>query len=87
MHEYNLVNKLINKILALADEQQATRVTKISVELGALSHMSASHFKEHFDMAAQGTIAENAEIDAEESQDIHDPNAQVVMLKSIDVIN
>lgn len=85
MHEYSLMNKLFNKILALADEQQATRVTKVSVKLGALSHMSPSHFKEHFDMAAQGTIAENAIIDAEESQDISDPDAQVVVLKSIDI--
>ena len=85
MHEFHLMNKLFNKILELADEQQATKVTKVSVKLGALSHMSPSHFKEHFDEAARGTIAENAVIDAEESDDISDPNAQVVLLKSIDV--
>ncbi len=85
MHEYNLINKLINKILELAKEQQAKKVTKVSVQLGALSHMSPSHFKEHFDIAARGTIAENADIEAEESQDISDPNAQVVLLKSIDI--
>lgn len=85
MHEYHLMNKLMNKILVLADEQQASKVTKVSVKLGALSHMSAPHFKEHFDEAAKGTIAENAEIEAEESQDIYDPNAQVVLLKSIDI--
>lgn len=87
MHEFNLMNKLFNKILVLAKEQQAKKVTKISVKLGALSHMSPSHFKEHFDIAARGTIAENAEIDAEESQDISDPDAQVVVLKSIDIAN
>ena len=32
-------------------------------------------------------IAVNAEIDAEESQDIHDPHANAVILKSIDVAN
>ena len=67
MHEHNLINKLINKILALAEEQKAARVTKISVKLAEpCPHMSPSHFKEHYDIAAQGTIAENAEIDAEE---------------------
>lgn len=85
MHEFHLMNKLFNKILTLADEQEAKKVTKVSVKLGALSHMSASHFKEHFDVAARGTIAENAEIDAEESQDVSDPDAQVVVLKSIDI--
>ena len=44
----------MNKILALAKEQQAAQVTKVSVKLGALSHMSPSHFKEHFDIAAKG---------------------------------
>ena len=47
--------------------------------------MSAPHFKEHFDIAAKGTIAQDAVIEAEESQDIHDPNATAVILKNIDV--
>lgn len=85
MHEFHLMNQLMNKIFALAEEQKAARVTKVSVKLGALSHLSPSHFKEHFDIAAKGTIAENAEIDAEESDDLSDPNAQVVVLKSIDI--
>ncbi|MBS3905060.1 MAG: hydrogenase maturation nickel metallochaperone HypA [Simkania sp.] len=79
------MDHLMNKILSLAKEEQTTKVTKISVKLGALSHMSAQHFKEHFDIAAKGTIAQDAEIEAEESQDIHDPNATRVVLKSIDV--
>lgn len=85
MHEQSLINSLINKIIALAKAENALKITKISVKLGALSHMSASHFKEHFDIAAKGTIAENAELDAEESRDINDPDAQSILLKSIDV--
>lgn len=85
MHEQGLINDLIKKIIALAEKEKAEKVTKVSIKLGALSHMSAPHFKEHYDIAAKGTIAEHAEIDAEESDDIYDPNAQVVVLKSIDV--
>lgn len=85
MHEFSLMNKLFNKILAIAGEQNAKKVTKVKVKLGALSHMSPSHFKEHFDIAAKGTIAENALLEAEESQDLSDPDAQAVILKSIDV--
>lgn len=85
MHEQGLINDLIRKILKLAEKEQAVKVTKVSVKLGALSHMSASHFKEHYDIAAKGTIAEQAVIETEESEDIYDPNAQVVLLKSIDV--
>lgn len=85
MHEQSIINDLIKKILSLAEKEQAEKVTKVSVKLGALSHMSAAHFKEHYTIAAKGTLAEHAEIEAEESNDMDDPNAQVVILKSIDI--
>jgi len=81
------MNNLMNKILTLAEKEHATKVTKVSVKLGALSHMSPEHFKEHFDISAKGTIAEDAIIEAEESTDMNDPNAQTILLKSIDVAN
>lgn len=87
MHEHSLMNNLMNKILILAEKERAAKVTKVSVKLGALSHMSPEHFKEHFNISSRGTIAENAIIDAEEADDIHDPNAQTILLKSIDVAN
>lgn len=87
MHEQSLMNNLMNKILSLAEKEKATQVTKVSVKLGALSHMSPEHFKEHFNISAKGTIAENAAIDAQEDLDINDPNAQTILLKSIDVAN
>lgn len=87
MHEQSLMNSLMNKILLLAEKEQATKVTKVSVKLGALSHMSVEHFKEHFEISAKGTIVEDATIEAEESSDINDPNAQSILLKSIDVAN
>lgn len=85
MHEQSVINNLMDKILLLAKKENAGRVTKVAVKLGALSHMSAGHFKEHFDISAKGTIAENAEIFAEESEDINDPHAQSILLVSIDV--
>jgi hydrogenase nickel incorporation protein HypA/HybF len=85
MHEHSLMNNLMKKILALAAKENAAKVTKVSVKLGALSHMSPEHFKEHFDFSAKGTIAENAIIETEQSTDVNDPNAQTILLKSIDV--
>lgn len=87
MHEQSLMNNLMNKILALANKEKATLITKVSVKLGALSHMSPEHFKEHFDISAKGTIAEKAEIEAEEDPDINAPHAQTILLMSIDVAN
>ncbi|MCX6988108.1 MAG: hypothetical protein NTZ52_01145 [Chlamydiae bacterium] len=47
--------------------------------------MSATDFKEHFDISAKGTLAENEEILTEQSSDIYGPNAHHVTLLSIDV--
>ena len=86
MHETSLMNDLMKKILTLAHEQHAEKITRVSIRLGALSHLSPTHFKEHFDHAAQGTLAQGAEIDAELSDSIDDPNALDVVLKSIDIV-
>ena len=85
MHEKSLTDNLVKKILEIAKKEKAQKVTKVSVQLGALSHMSPSHFKEHFDISAHGTLAENAVIETEQLTDIHDPNAAIILLTSIDV--
>lgn len=87
MHEHSLMNNLMDKILLLAEKEHATKVTKVSVRLGALSHMSSEHFKKHFEISAKGTIAEKAILETEEAIDVNDSNAQAILLKSIDVAN
>ncbi|MFT4584703.1 MAG: hydrogenase nickel incorporation protein HypA/HybF [Gammaproteobacteria bacterium] len=85
MHEASLIRDLINKVTVLALEEDAARVTVVKVWLGALSHMSADHFREHFDHASKDTIADGALLDIDVSTDIHDPNAQALLLRSIEV--
>ena len=85
MHEHALMSDLMRQILKTAEGQQASAVVGVSVWLGALSHMSAGHFADHFEQAAAGTIAEGAAIDTETSADIHDPHATGVLLKGIEV--
>jgi Zn finger protein HypA/HybF involved in hydrogenase expression len=85
MHEQSLMDNLIRKILQIASKEEGCIVTKVSVRLGALCHMDAAHFKEHFDISAKGTLAEHAIIETELCSDINDPNATFVTLKSIDV--
>jgi hydrogenase nickel incorporation protein HypA/HybF len=85
MHEASLMNNLISKIESVAREQNATRVLGISVRLGALSHMSASHFREHFAVSSAGTVAEGAELKIEVLTDTNDPNAQEILLESVEI--
>ncbi len=85
MHEQSLMNDLMAKIMTIAKKNDATKVVSIDVWLGALSHMSPSHFKEHYDESSKGTIAEGATLNTEVSEDIDHPNAQDILLQNIEV--
>lgn len=85
MHEASLMRDLMGKIESVAHEQKATRVVGISVRLGALSHMSASHFREHFAVASQGTIAEGAGLNIKILEDLNDVRAQEIVLESVEI--
>lgn len=84
MHEASLMRNLMGKILEIA-EAEGGRVSGIRVWLGALSHMSPAHFKEHYDEAAAGTLAEGAWLETEISEDIDHPQAGDILLKSVEV--
>jgi hydrogenase nickel incorporation protein HypA/HybF len=85
MHEASLMRSLMRKIDSLAEAEGAGKVTTVRVWLGALSHMSAAHFQEHFEQASKATVAEGASLEIEESADIDDPNAQGLLLRSIEI--
>jgi hydrogenase nickel incorporation protein HypA/HybF len=85
MHEKALMDDLIAKILAVAEAEGGGRVVRIRVHLGALSHFTPGHFREHFDDAARGTLAEGAEIESELGTDPTAPNATGVVLESVEV--
>ena len=85
MHERALMNDLMAEIDAQARAEGATRVTRIRVRLGALSHFTPGHFLEHFEDAARGTLAEGADVEAELRTDPTEDGAQGVLLESIDV--
>ena len=85
MHEKALMDDLMRTIAAQAEAEGARRVTRIRVKLGALSHFTPAHFREHFEDAARGTLAEDADVEAELRTDPTEDNAQGVVLESIDV--
>jgi hydrogenase nickel incorporation protein HypA/HybF len=79
------MNDLMRKIEAEATTSGGGRVTRIRVRLGALSHFTPEHFREHFEDASRGTLAEGAVVETEVRTDPTEPDAQGVVLKSIDV--
>lgn len=85
MHETGLVRDLVHRIDARARAEGATRVSGATIWLGALSHLSAEHFREHFEIESRGTMAEGASLAIEVSDDLHHPYAQDLMLQSLDL--
>lgn len=85
MHEFHLMADLLRKIEQVAREQGSDRVVSVDVWLGALSHISAGHFREHFVEGTLGTVAEGASLNVETSDDVENPDAQQILLKSIEV--
>jgi len=85
MHERALMTDLIREIEAVAQADGATRVTRVSVRLGALSHFTEEHFREHFVDASLGTLADGAAVYATLEDDLDDPRATGVVLESVEV--
>ncbi|MFZ5914677.1 MAG: hydrogenase maturation nickel metallochaperone HypA [Pseudomonadota bacterium] len=85
MHEFSLMADLLRKIEQLAKDADAGKIMAVKVKLGALSHITPEHFREHFEEAIVGTIAEGAELDVEQCGDEHDPNAQDILLESVEI--
>ncbi len=85
MHEHALMRDVMARIEAVARAEGATRVTRVSVRLGALSHFTPEHFREHFVDAASGTAAEGATVDAVVDGDISDAHAAGVRLEAVEV--
>lgn len=84
MHEMSLIKDLVHKIETIAQEQNVKRIVSAKVWLGAMSHISADHFREHFIEGTTGTVAENAQLDVEISDDLDNPRAQDILLISVD---
>ena len=85
MHEMSLLAALLSQVEAIARAQNAKCVAVVRVKLGALAHISAEHLREHFDEAIKGTVVEGASLEVEQLSDPQDPNAQEIVLESVDI--
>jgi hydrogenase nickel incorporation protein HypA/HybF len=85
VHERAVTATVIGRILELADREHASAVTRVRVRLGPLSHFTPDHFREHFEDAARGTIAEGAAVEAAVSADTTADDADAVVVESVEV--
>jgi hydrogenase nickel incorporation protein HypA/HybF len=85
MHETGLVRDLLHRLERVARDAGARRVSGVEVWLGALSHMSPSHFREHFEEESAGTLAEGAALAIEASEALDHPDAQSVVMRNVEL--
>lgn len=85
MHEAALMADLIGRLDRLAAGEGAVRISRVEVWLGALSHMTPDHFREHFADASRSTAAEGADVECFVSSDIHHPDAAGILLLRVDI--
>lgn len=85
MHERALMDDLVRKVLSVVEAEGAASVVRIRVRLGALSHFTPEHFREHWEDAARGTPAEGADVDATLDAALEGEAAQGVVLESVEL--
>ncbi len=79
------MSDLLRKIESIAKESSAQKVTAVTIKLGALAHITPDHFREHFETAVIGSVAEGAILNIKQLSDEQDPNAQDILLESVDI--
>ncbi len=85
MHESGLIEDLLSKVESLVKENGGRRAAAIVVRIGALAGIEPDHLREHFEMAALGTVAEGAELRCSVSEDLTSPDAAAVVLESVEI--
>ena len=85
MHEMGLLRDLLRKIDEISRAEAGAKVVHVNVWLGAFSHISADHFREHFEEMIPGHPAQDAVLEVVESDDESHPHAQEIVLESVEL--
>jgi hydrogenase nickel incorporation protein HypA/HybF len=85
MHEEALLKDVVRKAEEIARREGAVRVTRVRVWVGASSHLAGPELGERWTHATLGTPLAGSRVEIEASTDRDDPNAEGVILRSVDV--
>ena len=83
MHEEALLADLRRKLEEVARTQGADRITRATVRIGALSHLSGPVLTRRWGEIVQGTAAAGAVLQIERALDPTDPRAQSIVLVDV----
>jgi hypothetical protein len=83
MHEDRILADLRSELDRLAGAARPSQVASVEVWLGALSHMKREVLLDRWASLTAGTQAEGATLHVTVSDDLTDPRAQGVVLRSV----
>lgn len=86
MHEETLLRDLRAEIDRLGRRSAPARITGVDLWVGALSHVTEGTLRTRWPDVVAGSPAESAELRVEVSDDVTDPRARGVVLRSVRVV-
>jgi Zn finger protein HypA/HybF involved in hydrogenase expression len=72
MHEMSLIRGLLKQIDALVLQNGSERATLVCLKFGPWAHIESDHWREHLAEGARGTTAEDARLEIETTDDLHE---------------
>ncbi|HYA70606.1 MAG TPA: hydrogenase/urease maturation nickel metallochaperone HypA [Thermoplasmata archaeon] len=85
MHEEALLHDVVRKAEEVVRREGPGRVTRVRLWVGARSHLAGPEFEARWAHAVSGTVLSGAPIEVELSEDRSDPNAESILLRSLDI--
>jgi len=85
MHEEAMLQDVIRKAEEVARESGPGRVTRVRLWVGARSHLGGPELEARWGHAVSGTALSGARVEIEVSRDGAHPNAESIMLRSVDL--
>jgi hydrogenase nickel incorporation protein HypA/HybF len=85
MHEEVLLRDLRRKLEEVAAGHPAHRITRVAIEVGALSHVTERALRARWSETTGGTAAEGSRLEVRSLSDPHDPRAAELRLVEVDV--
>ncbi|HLY76901.1 MAG TPA: hydrogenase/urease maturation nickel metallochaperone HypA [Thermoplasmata archaeon] len=80
-----MLRDLRRKLVEVAAREGASRVARVRLWVGALSHISEEQLRRQWPRVVDGTLAHSATLDVTISSDLDDARAQGLVLLSLDV--
>lgn len=85
MHEEALFKDLRRKFEEIGATQGVRRITRVTLWIGALSHLTEDHLREDWARVVQGTPADGAILEVKLSHDLNDSRAETIVIESVGV--